>query len=473
MKNTAFEWIDQNSKRIIEISDSIWGFAEVGLQEVKSSKLQAEELEKYGFDIDMGVAGMPTAFVASWGEGKPVIGYLGEYDALPGLSQKPIPYKEPFEEGRPGHGCAHNLIGTTLVAATLASQAVMEKYGLDGTLKYFGCPAEETLVGKAFMARDGLFDDLDVAIHWHGGQGNYADLGSHSAMNSMKFHFYGKTAHGAGDPWNGISAVDSIQLMNHGVETLREHMIPEARIHYVIEDGGHEPNVVPAYARSWYYVRAPDREIVDLLYDKILKIADAADLMTGTTHRVELLTAIYHRMPNSVLGELVTDNLREIGAPEYTEEEIEWAKELSKSIPREQKITRLRGSRRPDWEELSGVYLDDSTPDPWNDGQSLGGSTDVADVSWITPTIFLRTTTAVLGSPGHSWQVSAAAGMSIGHKGMLYGAKTAAGVTIDLLTNPDYIVKAKEDFDIRRRGKLYRSAIPPDLEPPLTQLKPM
>ena len=472
-KKEAFNWIDENKERIIEISDAIWEYAEVGLQEFKSSKLQAEEMEKYGFKVDMGVAEMPTAFVATWGEGKPVIGYLGEYDALPGLSQKAVPHKEPLEEGRPGHGCGHNLLGTTLLAAALATQAAMKKHGIKGTLKYFGCPAEETLVGKAFMARDGVFAGLDAAIAWHGGQSNVASLGSSNAMNSMKFHFHGRTAHAAGDPWHGISAVDAVQLMNTGVETLREHVIPDARIHYVIEDGGHEPNVVPAYARSWYYVRAPEREMVDMLYDRILKIADAADMMAGTTHEVKLLTAIYNLLPNRILVDLVTSNLREIGPPAYTAEELEWAKQLAKSIPREQKIGGLKMSKRPGWEELIDVDIDTTTPDPWNEGEVMGGSTEVADVSWITPTVFFTTASSVLGSPGHSWQITAAAGMSIGHKGMLYAAKAAAGVTLDLLTHPELIPKAKEEFDKMRGGKAYKCALPPDLKPPLTQLKPM
>jgi aminobenzoyl-glutamate utilization protein B len=473
VKKDAYDWIDENESRIVDISDKIWEFAEVGLQEHKSAKLQAEVLEKEGFEIDMGVAGMPTAFVATWGSGRPVIGFLGEYDALPDVSQKAVPYKEPLEEGRPGHGCAHNLLGTALLAAAAAAKSAMVKNGIKGTLKYFGCPAEETVIGKIFMARDGVYDGLDAAVAWHGGQSNIASLGSSNAINSVKFHFYGRTSHAAGDPWNGISALDSIQMMNHGVEMLREHMIPEARIHYVIEEGGHEPNVVPAYARSWFYIRGPEREVVDQLYGKILKMAEAADLMTGTTHKVELLTAVYNLLPNRVLVDLVTSNLREIGPPEYSNEELEWARELSKSIPREQKITALKRSERPDWEELIDVYIDTTTPDPWNEGKSMAGSTDVADVSWMTPTVFFTTATAVLGSPGHSWQITAASGMGIGHKGMLYGAKTSAGVTLDLLTKPELREKAKEEFEKTKRGREYKTAIPKELKPPLTQLKPM
>lgn len=472
-KKYAYNWIEQNKSRITEISDAIWEFAEVGLQEFKSSKLQSEEMERYGFKTEMGVAGMPTAFVSSWGSGRPIIGYLGEFDALPGLSQKVVPYQEPLKEGRPGHGCGHNLLGTALVAAALASQAAMKKYDIKGTLKYFGCPAEETLVGKAFMARDGIFDDLDVALHWHSGSSNFVDQGSHNAMNSMKFHFYGRTAHGAGDPWHGISAVDAVQLMNHGVETLREHMIPEARIHYVIEDGGHEPNVVPAYARSWFYVRAPDRDTVDILYNKILKIADGSDMMVGSNHKVELLSAVYNRIPNTVLGDLVTNNLREIGPPTYTNEELRWAKQLAESYPKEMKIASLKRLSPSNWEEYIDVDLDTKIYDPKYDGLPRSSSTDVSDVSWIVPTIFFRTTASTLGSPGHSWQKVAISGMSIGHKGMLYGAKTAAGCTIDLLTNPKLISKAKEEFNKRRGGNVYECALPPNLKPPLTQLEQM
>jgi aminobenzoyl-glutamate utilization protein B len=471
-KKLAYDWIDNNQKRIVEISDAIWEYAEVGLHEYKSAKLQADEMEKHGFKIEMGIAGMPTAFVATWGEGKPVIGYLGEYDALPKLSQKTTPQKEVLEEGRPGHGCAHNLLGTCLVAAAIATQKVMQEKGLKGTLKYFGCPAEETLVGKAYMARDGVFDDLDVSIAWHGGQSNVAPLISSNAMNSMKFHFHGRTAHGGGDPWNGISAVDSVQLMSHAVETLREHIIPEARIHYVIEDGGHEPNVVPDYARSWFYARAPEREYVDYLYERICKMADAADLMTGTTHDVELLTAIYNLLANRTLAELITDNLRETGPPKNTKEEVEWAAEVAKSISREQKIEGLRRSGRADWEKLVDVNIDTAVLDPMGEGMVMGGSTEVGDVSWICPTVFFQTATSVLGSPGHSWQITAASGMGIGHKGMLWAAKATAGASIDLLTKPELLAKAKEDFDKARGGRVYKCALPADAKPPLDQLKP-
>jgi aminobenzoyl-glutamate utilization protein B len=472
-KQEAYKWIDENKETFIKISDKIWEYAEVGLQESKSAQLQAKVLKEDGFKIEMGVAEMPTAFVATWGEDKPVIGYLGEYDALPGLSQKTTPFKEPVKEAAPGHGCAHNLLGTSLMAAAMASKAVMEKHGLKGTLKYYGCPAEETLVGKAFMAREGLFDDLDAAIAWHGGESNYAGLGSSNAMNSFKVHFYGRTSHAGGDPWNGISAMDSVQLMNHGVECLREHMIPEARIHYVIEDGGHEPNVVAAYARSWYYVRAPERDMVEHIYEKILKIADGADLMTGTTHEIEVLTAIYNILPNKVLSDLITKNLREVGPPEYTAEEVEWAKEVAKTIPIEQKINMLKRSMRPDWEDLVDVDIDVTVPDPWDEGQVMGGSTEVGDVSWITPTVFFTTASAVLGSPGHSWQITAASGMGIGHKGMLWAGKATAGTTLDLLANPDILEAATKDFDRVRRGSVYKNALPADLKPPLHQLEQM
>ena len=472
MKAAAYNWIDQSRDKLVEISDQIWHFAEVGLREYRSAELQADFLREFGFQVEMGVAGMPTAFVATWGEGGPRIGYLGEYDALPGLSQKAVPEKEPLEEGRPGHGCGHNLLGTSLVGAVLGAQQAMKDHQLEGTLMYYGCPAEETLVGKAYMAREGVFDGLDAAIAWHGGDMNGAGMGSSNAMNSMKFHFQGRTAHGGSDPWDGISALDAVELMNHGVEVLREHMVPEARIHYVIEDGGHEPNVVPAYARSWYYVRAPEREMVDYLYARILKIADAADLMVGTTHEVELLTAVYSLLPNRVLADLVTGNLRQIGPPTYTEEEEHWARELAGAIPAETRLAKLKRSERPDWEDLVDVVIDTSTPDPWTEGQIMGGSTEVGDVSWLTPTVFFTTASAVLGSPGHSWQVAAAAGMSIGHKAMIYGAKTAAGVTLDLLSKPELVHSAREEFDTRRRGRTYQCALPADLAPPLDQLEP-
>lgn len=472
LKREALSWIAESEARIIGISDRIWELAEVGLQEFKSSSLIADELEETGFTVQRGVAGMPTAFVATYGTGRPTIGVLGEYDALPGLSQKPIPKKEPLTLGAPGHGCGHNIHGTSGMVGAIATRMAMEASGVEGTIKFFGCPAEETLVGKVFMVRDGLFNGVDAVLSHHPSSMNAATLISSNAMNSVKFNFYGRAAHAAGSPDQGRGAIDAVELMNIAANYMREHIVQEARVHYVIEDGGHEPNVIPAYARSWYYVRAPEREQVDAIYKWVLNIAKGADLMAGTTHEVEFLTGCYNRLPNRRLSELIVKNMREIGAPTYTAEELAFATEMSRTIPPEEKRAAIQRSKRPGWRELLDVELDRSIPEPWGEGEVMGGSTDVGDVSWQTPTVEFGTTSCVLGTPGHSWQLTAMSGMSIGHKSLILAAKTIAATALDLLANPEVLKAVRAEFAERSRGIVYKSPLPPGLKPPLDQLPP-
>jgi len=466
-KQTAVDWIEENRKHIIEVSDAIWGFAELGLIEHKSSKLLADELEHHGFRIERGVAGMPTAFVATWGEGHPTIGVMGEYDALSGLSQKPVPYKEPLKEGAPGHGCGHNIHGTSGMAGAVAVKVAMEESGLSGTVKFYGCPAEESASGKVWMVRAGVFEGVDVVLSHHPSSMNVAGLSSSLANNSVKFHFYGKSSHAAGSPEQGRSALDAVELMNVGVNFLREHVIDKARIHYVIEAGGGQPNVVPDYARSWYLIRAPERDQVDAMYKRILNIARGAELMTGTTHKVEFLKAIYNKTPSRTLSELVTANMREIGPPDYTDEELRFAEAIANSIPKEDKRESLRKSKRPGWEELIEVVIDGTVPDAWDEGEPGRGSTDVADVSWQAPTMEFGTTTYVLGTPGHSWQNVAQSGMGIGHKSLIFAAKTIAASALDLLTKPELLKQAWEELKDRKKGITYRTPLPQDAKPPL------
>jgi len=467
LKQTAIDWIDENRKRIIEISDKIWGFAELGLIEHKSSKLLADELERHGFSVEMGVAGMPTAFVASWGEGHPVLGVMGEYDALPGLSQKTVPHKEPLEEGAPGHGCGHNIHGSSGMAGAIALKVAMDEASVPGTVKFYGCPAEESGSGKVWMVRAGVFEGVEAVLSHHPNSMNVAGLSSSLANNSVKFHFYGRSSHAAGSPEQGRSALDAVELMNIGVNFLREHIVQEARVHYIIEAGGGQPNVVPDYARSWYLIRAPERDQVEQIYNRILDITRGACLMTGTTHEVEFLKAIYNKIPSRTLSALVTANMREIGPPEYTDEELKFAEELAKSISKEDKIETLRKSNRPGWEDLMDVLLDRTIPDAWNEGEPGRGSTDVADVSWQAPTMEFGTTTYVLGTPGHSWQNVAQSGMGIGHKSLIFASKTIAASAIDLLTDPELLMKAWEELKERTKGRTYGTPLPPDAKPPL------
>jgi len=410
---------------------------------------------------------MPTAFVATWGEGKPVIGVMGEYDALPGLSQKKVPWKEPLEPGKPGHGCGHNVHGASGMAAAIAAKKAMEKHKIKGTIKFFGCPAEENFSGKVFMVRDGYFHDVNAVISHHPNTMNGATLESSLAVNSVKFHFYGKASHAGDSPEHGRSALDAVELMNTGVNYLREHVIQDARIHYVIEKGGDQPNVVPPYARSWYYVRAPERDQVEFIYDWILDIARGAAIMTRTELKVEFLEGVYNYIPNRTTAELIVKNMREIGLPKYSDEDWKFAEEIAKTIAPEMKIAQLKKSKRPGWERLVDKLLDDEIPDPWGEGETSHGSTDVADVSWQAPTVEFGTATGVIGTPGHSWQDVAESGVGLGHKSLIFAAKVMVATVIDLLTKEDILKKANEEHRQRIGNKKYRSPIPPDHKPPL------
>jgi len=466
-KERALDWIENNEKLLIEISDKVWEFAELGLIEFKSSALLADELEKNGFRVERGIAGMPTAFVATWGEGKPVIGIMGEYDALPGLSQKKVPWAEPLEPGKPGHGCGHNIYGTSGMAAAIAVKKAIEKQRMKGAIKFFGCPAEENFSGKVFMVRDGYFGDADAVISHHPSDMNEVTLESSLAVNSVKFHFYGKASHAGASPEHGRSALDGVELMNMGVNYLREHIIQDARIHYVIQKGGDQPNVVPPYARSWYYVRAPERDQLEFIYDWILDIAKGAATMTRTEVKVEFLEGIYNYIPNRTIAELVVKNMREIGLPKYSDKDWKFAEEIAKTIPPEMKVAQLKKSKRPGWERLVDKLMDDEIPDPWGEGETSHGSTDVADVSWQTPTVEFCTATGVLGTPGHAWQDVAQGGVGLGHKSLIFAAKVMAATAIDLLTNGDTLKKARQEHKRRIGSKKYRSPIPPDHKPPL------
>jgi len=471
-KDLAIGWVRGHAELLRTVHLQLWDWAEVGLHELRTGKLLADILSEHGFAVERGVAGMPSAFVATYGSGEPVIGMMAELDALPGLSQEAVPYRQARVEGGAGHGCGHCGYATAALGGALAVKAAMARYGLPGTIKCFGCPAEETLVGKVFMVRDGVFDGLDACLGHHPGQANGVMMGSGNAMNSAKFEFFGKPSHAGGSPELGVSALDAAELMNVGVNYMREHVVQEARIHYVIEDGGHEPNVVPAYARSWYYVRAPTRDLVDRYYAWVLRIADGADLMAGTTHKVRFLTGVHNGLPNRPLADAIVANMRAIGAPTYDDEELAFAAELARSVSREDKLTGLRRSLLPDAMALADVDLDTRIYDPFGEERKGGGgSSDVADVAWNTPTMQFSTTCFIVGAPGHSWQNVATSGTSIGVKSSLFAAQVMAATVIDLLSEPDLVAAARKDWKQRMQGLTYVSPLPPELKPPLDQLE--
>jgi aminobenzoyl-glutamate utilization protein B len=327
-QHATLRYLDQQDEKLAYLARQIWDRPEIALQEEFACKLLADELEAEGFGVERGVGQLPTAFVASWGSGAPVIGILGEYDALPGLSQQLAAERSPVAQGGPGHGCGHNLFGVASMGAALAIKDAMQAQNLPGTVRFYGCPAEETLVGKTFMARAGVFDDLDAAIAWHPGDITSPSFSSSLAMNSFMVNFHGVASHAAFDPHNGRSALDGAQLMDVGVNYLREHIIPEARIHSVITSGGQAPNVVPAYAQIWYFVRAPQRDQVDAIYARVLDIAKGAALMSSTTYDIDFVTGCYEVLPNTVLCQLMLEKLYEVGPIAFTDEEQAFARQL-------------------------------------------------------------------------------------------------------------------------------------------------
>ena len=467
LKDRVWNWIEENKQEFIDVADEVWKFAEIGLVETESSKLVAKKLEEHGFKVDLGVAGMPTAIYATWGEGEPILGFQGEYDALPGISNKIKPEKDPLVKGAPGHGCGHNIHGATALACAIALRYLMEDEGIQGTIKFYGTPAEENYGGKVFMVREGLYDDLDACLSHHPSSMNTARLSSSNAVNGVKFVYHGKTAHAAGNPEMGRSSLDAIELMNMGVNFLREHVIPDARIHYVIEEGGGQPNVVPDYARSWYYIRAPERDQLDPIYERILKIAKGAAMMTETELEIQFIDGIYNILPSKSLAELVVKNMKEVGTPEYSEEELEFASKIASQFPKQEKINGLRKAKVPNWEKYVDVDLVTDVLDPWGEGETSPGSSDVGDVSWVCPTLEFSTTCNILGAAGHSWAFVAAAGSTIGHKSLVFAAKTMAGAAVELLTDADLRKKVREEHGERLKDREYKTPLPEGLQPPL------
>ncbi len=467
LKEKVWNWIEEHKEEFIDVSDKVWKYAELGLVETKSSNLIAGKLREHGFDVQLGVSGMPTAIYASWGEGEPVLGFQGEYDALPGISNKIKPEKDPLVKGAPGHGCGHNIHGATVLACAVALRYIMEEEDIEGTIKFYGTPAEENYGGKVFMVRDGLYDDLDVCLSHHPGNMNTARLSSSNAVNGVKFVYHGKTAHAAGSPEMGRSSLDAIELMNIGVNFLREHIISDARIHYVIEEGGGQPNVVPDYARSWYYIRAPERDQLDPIYDRVVKIAKGAAMMTETELEIQFIDGLYNILPSKSLAELVVKNMREVGTPTYTEEEKEFAAKVASHFSKQEKINSLRKAKVPNWEKYVDVDLVTDVLDPWGEGETSPGSSDVGDVSWVCPTLEFGTTCNILGAAGHSWAFVAAAGSTIGHKSLIFAAKTMAGAAVELLTDAELRKLIKDEHKERLKGRKYTTPLPEGLQPPL------
>ena len=442
--------MDERADHFGGLSRRIWEFAEVGYKEKQSSDLLKSELRAAGFQLQENVGEIPTAFVASYGGGKPVIGILGEFDALPGLSQDSIPEKKARIAGAPGHGCGHNLFGVASAFAAITVKDYLTEKRLPGTIRFYGTPAEEGGAGKVYMARAGAFNDCDVIMAWHPGDANSASLKSSLANISAKFRFYGQAAHAAGAPDKGRSSLDAVMLMAHAVDMLREHVPSATRIHYIITNGGAAPNVVPDYSEIYMYARHPSMPVLDGIWARIVKCAEAGALATETRMEMELVASVYNELPNEPLANLIDKSLRRVGGVKYSAEDQTFAEKLRQTFPLDGALP--LGSQEQAQQMEGGVS---------------SGSTDVSDVSWIVPTTEFRTATYVPGTPGHSWQSTACSGHSIGRKGMVVAAKTLALSAVDLMQDAKLIEAARADFHKRRAGHDYRSRIPANQKPPL------
>ena len=432
LKKDLLNSIEEKTLELTSLSDKIWEAAEVAFREDKSAEYLIEYAEANGLTIERGLAGMPTAFTASYGEGKPVIGIIGEFDALPGLSQSTAPYRDELIEGGAGHGCGHNLFGTASLGAAIAIKELIEKGSIEGTVKFFGTPAEEKFFGKLWMIREGVFDDVDICMDWHPADKTEANVQPSLALVDFMVEFTGQSAHASMDPWNARAANDALELYTSGINAYREHVKPSVRMHYHIQDAGQVVNVVPDYSRIWVRVRDITKEGLQPVYDHVRKMAGGAAIMANVEHKVSLISGIHDLLPNRTGGAALQKNLEALGDIQYTQEEIDFALEMQRNngkpeIGIDGKIKSLRETLK----------------------SPGGGSTDVGDVSYNVPVVSLNATTAPKGVPWHSWSVVASSGMSIGHKGMLYAAKALGMTMVDIFKDSRLRDDIKREFDER------------------------
>ncbi len=448
-KSAILASVEKHQQELIKLSDEIWSFAETAMRETQSAKVLADYAELQGFKVTRGVAAIPTAFIAEFGSGKPIIGILGEFDALPGLSQKAQPVKEALKKDAPGHGCGHNMFGAASLGAALSIKELIAAGKLKGTIRFYGTPAEEDLAGKVYMARAGLFNDLDICLDWHPDYENKANMQSSQAVTDYSISFKGKSAHAAADPWNGRSALDAAELFTTGINFLREHVKPGVRMHYVYTKAGKVPNVIPEEASVWLWIRDSKRSGVAEVSERMKDIAKGAALMAGVEYEIKLNSGLYELLINETGAKALQKNMTLVGPVTYTKEELNFADKIMKEYGLEAKG--INGAIKP---------LEITKEDP------PGGSTDVGDVSYIVPEITLLATTAPFESPWHSWVVVACGGMSIGHKGMLFASKALGTTMVDLFENEKLRQDIKEEF-LRRKGKEVWKAMLPDGPPPV------
>lgn len=452
-KKDVIQNLNKTQAKYGQTAHQIWEWAEVGYQETRSSELLQELLKNEGFTIETGVAGIPTAFVATYGSGSPVIGVLAEYDALPGLSQAAVTTRQPVIDEAPGHACGHHLFGTASTAAAIEVKKWLAESGHTGTIRLYGTPAEEGGAGKVYMVRAGLFDDVDAVLHWHPASVNAASPSSSLANKSAKFRFYGVASHAAAAPERGRSALDAVEAMNIMANMLREHVPEKTRIHYIITKGGTAPNIVPEFAEVYYYVRHPQMAQVKTIFNRIVKTAEGAATGTETRMEYEVIHGLYNLLPNEVLAQLMFKNLSLVGGVSYNEEEKAFAQEI---------IATYNGKQTP--EDATKIM-------PYATSDKPRGSTDVGDISWTVPTVGMAAATWVPGTGAHSWQAVAAGGTTIGEKGMIVAAKTIALTAIELFNSPKTLAAAKIEFDSKRGADFKYEALLGDREPPLDYRK--
>lgn len=453
--------IEEKRQKLISVSDQIWGYAETGFEEFQSAQLLCNTLEEEGFTVEQGVGNIDTAFIGSYGTGKPIIAVLGEFDALTGLSQVggDIQYNPEVTNGN-GHGCGHNLLGTGALAAAIAIRSYLKENNLEGTVRYYGCPGEEIGSGKTFMVREGLFDDVDFAVCWHPWSRNSVWSMSSLACYEVSFRFKGKSSHAASTPHLGRSALDAVELMNVGVNYLREHIIPEARVHYAVTNtGGVSPNVVQEKADVLYFIRAPRVAQAEEIYQRICDVARGAALMTGTQVEIDFASAASDILPNNTLEKVMHDNFVALGVPQYDEKEQQFAKDIRATLSEADKKEDIKANKELEGKDLAHVI------DPFIPSNGiLPGTSDVGDVSWVVPTVQCMVACEPIGTPLHTWQIVSTGKTSIAHKGMLHAGKVMAATAIEVLQNPEILEKAKLELIEQRNGEEYVCPIPPEVK---------
>ena len=456
-KTDVLKYLNNINGEVQDLSLKVWSNPEISGKEKESADLFRKILKGHGFELKE-IDGMEHAFIAEYGSGSPVIAVLGEYDALPGLSQTVDTTFNPVEQNGPGHGCGHNLLGGAALGAVLAIRKYLEETKLSGTIRFYGCPEEETLIGKVKMIKKGAFDGCDIALNWHPMSVNTALENAFLANNSIKFRFNGISSHAGQSPEAGRSALDAVELMNVGANYLREHVIDKARIHYTITNAGGAPNIIPKEAESWYFVRAPQRKDVEEITERLFKVAKGAAMMTETTVDYEVISGCYEMLPNKVLFDLTYKNMVEIGGPSYTENDLAFAKALQETLDPNMVEGEIKKYMSPDSDEKKYIHQGVLEKEKVN-SVVVAGSSDSGDVSWIMPMNLLLTACFPLGVANHSWQATSSAGSSIGMKGMIYAAQVLSGITFDLLKEPSIIAKAKTEFNKRTEKRKYISPL--------------